>query len=133
MMVAAGAGPLSFLSPCVLPRVPSYLAFVAGVSFGDLRTRPSRTAHGAMVLNALGFIAGFLPGLHRDGGRGHGTWHLAVVVGTAPAGEHVRALLAALGIDAPPRPQAAPAFTLRDLGGTPRSLADVLLYFWTTW
>ena len=61
-----------------------------------------------------------------------------VLVGTAPAGEDMPALLAALQIDAPQRPQSAPAFTLPDLGGTPRSLAEyrgrtVLLYFWTTW
>lgn len=59
VIVAASAGLLSFLSPCVLPLVPSYLAFVAGVSFGDLRDRPGRAAHRAVVLNALGFIAGF--------------------------------------------------------------------------
>lgn len=45
---------------------------------------------------------------------------------------------AALGIEpyAPPRP--APAFSLPDLDGTPRSLAElrgkvVLLFFWATW
>lgn len=40
-LVAAGAGLLSFLSPCVLPLVPSYLAYVGGVSFGELRDRPT--------------------------------------------------------------------------------------------
>ena len=35
-MSAAGAGLLSFLSPCVLPLVPPYLGFLAGVSLGDL-------------------------------------------------------------------------------------------------
>jgi cytochrome c-type biogenesis protein len=59
MLLAAGAGFLSFLSPCVLPLVPSYLAFVAGVSFGDLRARPGPAERRALVLNALGFIAGF--------------------------------------------------------------------------
>jgi cytochrome oxidase Cu insertion factor (SCO1/SenC/PrrC family) len=45
---------------------------------------------------------------------------------------------AALGIEPyePPRP--APAFSLPDLDGTPRSLTDlrgkvVLLFFWATW
>ncbi|MBI4587534.1 MAG: cytochrome c biogenesis protein CcdA [Candidatus Rokubacteria bacterium] len=59
VIVAAGAGLLSFLSPCVLPLVPSYLAYVAGVSFADLRDRPSPSVRLAVVLNALGFIAGF--------------------------------------------------------------------------
>jgi cytochrome c-type biogenesis protein len=30
MMAAFGAGMLSFLSPCILPLVPAYLAFLAG-------------------------------------------------------------------------------------------------------
>lgn len=59
VIVAAGAGLLSFLSPCVLPLVPSYLAYIAGVSFGDLRDRPTRAVRLAVLLNALGFIAGF--------------------------------------------------------------------------
>jgi cytochrome c-type biogenesis protein len=58
LMVAASAGLLSFLSPCVLPLVPSYLAFVAGASLSDLR-RPGRAARRGLVLNALGFIVGF--------------------------------------------------------------------------
>lgn len=59
VIVAAGAGLLSFLSPCVLPLVPSYLAYIAGVSFGELRDRPSPSVRLAVLLNALGFIAGF--------------------------------------------------------------------------
>ena len=59
ILLAAGAGFLSFLSPCVLPLVPSYLAFVAGVSFSDLRARPGPAERRALVLNALGFIVGF--------------------------------------------------------------------------
>ena len=34
---ALGAGLLSFLSPCVLPLVPPYLCFLAGVSLDDLK------------------------------------------------------------------------------------------------
>jgi cytochrome c-type biogenesis protein len=30
------AGIVSFLSPCVLPLVPSYVSFISGVSFEDL-------------------------------------------------------------------------------------------------
>jgi cytochrome c-type biogenesis protein len=59
VLVAAGAGLLSFLSPCVLPLVPSYLAYIAGVSFGDLHERPSPLVRLTVVGNALGFIAGF--------------------------------------------------------------------------
>ena len=35
--VALLSGVLSFLSPCVLPIVPPYLAYMSGVSMGDLR------------------------------------------------------------------------------------------------
>lgn len=59
VIVAAGAGLLSFLSPCVLPLVPSYLAYVAGISFGDLQQRSGHSARATVVLNALAFIAGF--------------------------------------------------------------------------
>src|SRR5688500_3924641 len=36
LAVAAAAGVLSFLSPCVLPIVPPYLAYMAGASMDDL-------------------------------------------------------------------------------------------------
>ncbi len=58
LIVAAGAGVLSFLSPCVLLLVPSYLAFVAGASSGDFR-RPGGAARRTLLVNALGFIVGF--------------------------------------------------------------------------
>ena len=35
LLVAATAGVLSFLSPCVLPIVPPYLAFMAGASLDE--------------------------------------------------------------------------------------------------
>ena len=37
MLVALIAGVLSFLSPCVLPVVPPYLAYMGGISMADLR------------------------------------------------------------------------------------------------
>ncbi|MFC3061288.1 cytochrome c biogenesis CcdA family protein [Paenirhodobacter populi] len=52
-LVALAAGMLSFLSPCVLPIVPPYLAYMGGVSMGDLRGG-SRSA----VLPALFFVLG---------------------------------------------------------------------------
>ncbi len=56
------AGVLSFLSPCVLPLVPPYLCFVAGVSLDDLieeGDRPAgRTAH--VMASAAAFVAGFI-------------------------------------------------------------------------
>ena len=37
MVIALFAGLLSFLSPCVLPIVPPYLAYMGGISVGDMR------------------------------------------------------------------------------------------------
>ncbi|HOI17695.1 MAG TPA: cytochrome c biogenesis protein CcdA, partial [Geobacteraceae bacterium] len=31
------AGLLSFLSPCVLPLIPSYITYITGCSFADLK------------------------------------------------------------------------------------------------
>jgi cytochrome c-type biogenesis protein len=60
VMVALGAGVLSFLSPCVLPLVPSYLSFIAGVSFDDFkRTQSDSKLLRKVVLNSLLFILGF--------------------------------------------------------------------------
>ncbi|HEY0212160.1 MAG TPA: cytochrome c biogenesis protein CcdA [Paenirhodobacter sp.] len=51
--VALLAGILSFLSPCVLPIVPPYLAYMGGVSMGDLRT-----GRRSAILPALFFVLG---------------------------------------------------------------------------
>ena len=60
LLVAVAAGLLSFLSPCVLPLFPSYLSFVAGVSFEELQGSVAnpRTRR-AILLNSLLFICGF--------------------------------------------------------------------------
>src|SRR5436189_6474744 len=39
--VAAAAGAVTFLSPCVLPLVPGYLSYVAGVSGVDAQASPA--------------------------------------------------------------------------------------------
>jgi cytochrome c-type biogenesis protein len=60
VLVALGAGLLSFLSPCVLPLVPSYLSFIAGVSFDDFkRSHADPKLLRKVTLNSLLFIAGF--------------------------------------------------------------------------
>jgi cytochrome c-type biogenesis protein len=54
------AGLLSFLSPCVLPLVPSYISFITGVSFEDLKSRADRKRIRFLTItNSLAFIAGF--------------------------------------------------------------------------
>jgi len=52
--VAFAAGVLSFLSPCVLPLVPSYVSFITGLSLDELGRR-----RWIAVTHALFFIAGF--------------------------------------------------------------------------
>jgi cytochrome c-type biogenesis protein len=52
--VAFAAGVLSFLSPCVLPLVPSYIGFLTGMTFPDAGVR-RRTA----LVHGLLFVAGF--------------------------------------------------------------------------
>jgi cytochrome c-type biogenesis protein len=54
--IAFGAGVLSFLSPCVLPLVPSYLSFVTGMSLEDLQDGVNRRA---TLIHSLLFVAGF--------------------------------------------------------------------------
>jgi cytochrome c-type biogenesis protein len=44
--VAALAGLVSFLSPCVLPLVPAYLSYVTGMSAADLAAEPPRVSDG---------------------------------------------------------------------------------------
>ena len=53
------AGLVSFISPCVLPLVPSYLSFLTGTSLEDLKAESSATAKARVLLHALAFIAGF--------------------------------------------------------------------------
>ena len=54
------AGVLSFLSPCVLPLLPSYVSFITGVSFEDLTADANRPRVRFLTLtNSLVFILGF--------------------------------------------------------------------------
>lgn len=56
VFIAFAAGVFSFLSPCVLPLIPSYLSFVSGVSLDEMRSEQGRSR---VVLNSLAFIIGF--------------------------------------------------------------------------
>lgn len=63
LLVAAGVsaliGLVGFLSPCVLPLVPGYLSYVAGLSGTDERHRQRRMVSGA-VLFVIGFTVIFV-------------------------------------------------------------------------
>jgi len=53
------AGLLSFLSPCVLPLVPPYLCYLAGVSFEEFSSQQTSTARREIILKAVLFVLGF--------------------------------------------------------------------------
>ena len=54
LALAFSAGLLSFVSPCVLPLIPSYLTFVTGVGFDELQH-----SRRAALVHALLFVLGF--------------------------------------------------------------------------
>jgi cytochrome c-type biogenesis protein len=54
LAVAFMAGLLSFLSPCVLPLIPSYVGFITGLTAEDLQVR-----RGEALAHALWFVGGF--------------------------------------------------------------------------
>jgi cytochrome c-type biogenesis protein len=60
VFVAFAAGVFSFLSPCVLPLIPSYLSFISGVSLDDMRgAQAAAQVRARVVFNSLAFILGF--------------------------------------------------------------------------
>jgi len=60
LIAAFSAGLLSFVSPCVLPLVPSYISYITGLSVEQLTDASEREKFKkAIVLNSLLFIAGF--------------------------------------------------------------------------
>jgi cytochrome c-type biogenesis protein len=60
LIAAFLAGVVSFVSPCVLPLVPSYITFITGVSFDEL-TAEDKTGRirRLTILHSLAFIVGF--------------------------------------------------------------------------
>jgi cytochrome c-type biogenesis protein len=54
LAVAFAAGLLSFLSPCVLPLIPSYVGFLTGMSVEEVERR-----RWTSVLHGLWFVGGF--------------------------------------------------------------------------
>jgi cytochrome c-type biogenesis protein len=88
--VAAAAGAVTFLSPCVLPLVPGYLSYVAGMSGVDAQASPA-------------------PGHGEDGGQAP-AGSTAAARGTAPGG--------GTAVKAPATPVAASPGRPRTVAGT---------------
>lgn len=60
ILIALGAGLVSFLSPCVLPLFPSYLSLITGTSLTELEApQDKQRVRRAVIGNSLAFIAGF--------------------------------------------------------------------------
>ncbi len=58
--IAFSAGFLSFISPCVLPLVPSYLAYITGLSLEELtQADQDRRVRWTTIKNSCLFILGF--------------------------------------------------------------------------
>ena len=58
LLVAFGAGMLSFLSPCVLPLVPAYLSMVSGLTAAELAGRPATPASAPAPVEAVPALVG---------------------------------------------------------------------------
>lgn len=60
VLIAFSAGLLSFVSPCVLPLVPSYLTYITGVSFKELTdVKATARMRWVTISHSLLFIVGF--------------------------------------------------------------------------
>ncbi len=57
ILIAFSAGLLSFLSPCILPLIPSYLSFVGGISYSELKT--GKHSKSGIFTKTLLFVSGF--------------------------------------------------------------------------
>jgi cytochrome c-type biogenesis protein len=56
---AFGAGILSFLSPCILPLIPSYLCFLTGSSLEALAKQQDAATSRRLLVRAVAFVLGF--------------------------------------------------------------------------
>ncbi|QRN85395.1 cytochrome c biogenesis protein CcdA [Clostridia bacterium] len=54
LLVAFGAGLVSFFSPCILPLIPVYIFYISGTTMAEAKTNRSRT-----MVRTLGFVIGF--------------------------------------------------------------------------
>lgn len=60
IIMALLAGLASFLSPCILPMIPSYLAFITGISLEELsQDQNLKKVRKSVITNSLFFILGF--------------------------------------------------------------------------
>lgn len=58
MLLALGAGALSFLSPCVLPIFPAYLSYITGISVKELQGEQDRKIRRTLLSHSFFFLLG---------------------------------------------------------------------------
>lgn len=58
ILLALGAGVLSFVSPCVFPLYPAFLSYITGLSVSDIQTGKLRGQRKA-ILHTIFFLLGF--------------------------------------------------------------------------
>ncbi len=56
MLLAVGAGTLSFLSPCVLPIFPAYMSYITGISVKDLQENKTGKIRKEILSHSLLFL-----------------------------------------------------------------------------
>ena len=59
LIIAFGAGLISFLSPCVLPLIPGYISYISGSSLNELLERKSVNLY-SIILFTIGFSIVFI-------------------------------------------------------------------------
>src|SRR5690625_1901775 len=58
MVLALGAGALSFLSPCVLPIFPAYLSYITGISVKELQGERTGKIRKTLLSHSFFFLLG---------------------------------------------------------------------------
>lgn len=58
MILALGAGALSFLSPCVLPIFPAYLSYITGISVKELQGQQTKQVRKTLLQHSFFFLLG---------------------------------------------------------------------------
>ena len=59
-IAALAAGVLTYLSPCLLPMIPAFIAYITGASFSDLKDEDKKSeVRSKTMIHALLFILGF--------------------------------------------------------------------------
>ena len=58
LLLAAGAGLLSFVSPCVLPLLPAYLGYMTGMTADEIAGEQDAAARARVLGRSLAFVVG---------------------------------------------------------------------------